>query len=422
MAARNLNGIEVLNPAEAGGGTGSVTFPLTGRVDSVDVMRGLTILAMAFVNDLADFAPVKGVPQWLRHMKAGANGFTFVDMIIPIFMFILGMSVPLALGKRLAREGGSPVRVLGHVLTRGVSLIIIGLMDANRGAGLGRPYGDMLDWPHGLWKFLAWTFVFIVWLDIPLKSARAKSVHKLIRIAGLAGLVWLAVVFRNASGGHFVIAKWSTLGQLGWAYLFASLTWFIFRNRRSGIIGVFVLFHCLFIGIKGGLFQDVWLVNWIGASILGTYSANAVAGLIIGVLLMERSGPKEKIRGALGLAVFTGMAAFLLQPVGGLHLPSTSWSLYSTSCAFAAWALFYWSIDVKGWKKGWGPVRTVGQNCLFLYQMSRYWIFIYWLSGLTFYEALGADTATGIVRAVVYTAFLGTITVMATKKKVFLRV
>ncbi len=391
------------------------------RIASVDVMRGLTILAMAFVNDLADFAPVKGVPQWLRHMKAGVDGFTFVDMIIPIFMFILGMSVPLALGKRLARDG-SPIRAFGHVLMRAVSLIIIGLMDANRGAGLGRPYGDMLDWPHGLWKFLAWTFVFIVWLDIPLKSTGAINAHKIIRLAGLVGLVWLAVVFRNPSGGHFVIGKWSTLGQLGWAYLFASLTWLIFRNNRSGILGVFFLFHCLYIGIKGGLFQDVWLANWIGPSILGTYSANAVAGLIVGVLLIEQSSSKQKIREALELAVLTGLAAFLLQPVGGLHLPSTSWSLYSTSCAFAIWALLYWSIDVKGWKKRWSPIRTVGQNCLFLYQMSRYWIFLYWLTGLTFYEALGANTGVGIIRAAVYTVFLGTLTVLATKKRVFLRV
>src|SRR5512137_2183723 len=117
------------SPGSAGGVIGSGTCSLTGRIDSVDVMRGLTILAMAFVNDLADFAPVKDVPQWLKHMKAGVNGFTFVDM------FILGMSIPLARGKRLAREGRSPVRVLGHVLTRGVSLIIIGLFDANRGAG-----------------------------------------------------------------------------------------------------------------------------------------------------------------------------------------------------------------------------------------------------------------------------------------------
>ncbi|MHB9028480.1 MAG: DUF5009 domain-containing protein [Candidatus Latescibacterota bacterium] len=395
--------------------------PLDNRIDSVDIMRGLTILAMAFVNDLADFAPVKDVPQWMRHMEAGVNGFTFVDMIVPVFMFVLGISIPLALGKRLAR-GESPLQVFGHVLIRSASLIIIGLMDVNRGAGLGRPYGDMLDWPHGLWKFLAWTFVFLVWLDIPLKSTRAKNVNRIVKVAGLLGLVWLAIVFRNPSGGTFTTSWWATLGQLGWAYLFASLTWLIFRNNRLGVIGVFVLMHCFFIGTGNGLFPGNRLVDWVGASVLGTVSANAVAGLLIGILLMEQSGPGEKIRRALGLALFTGLAAFLLQPVGGLRSPSASWSLYATSCGFVIWALFYWSIDIRGWKKGWNPVRLIGQNSLFLYQMSRYWIFIYWLAGLTFYETLGQNTAVGITRAILYTAFLGAITVWATKKRVLLRV
>ena len=395
--------------------------PLDKRIDSVDIMCGLTILLMAFVNDLADFAPVKDVPQWMHHMAAGVNGFTFVDMIVPVFMFILGISIPLALGKRLAR-GESPLQVFGHVLIRTGSLIIIGLMDVNRGAGLGRPYGDMLDWPHGLWKFLAWTFVFIVWLDLPLKSAMSKNINRILKIAGFMGLIWLAIVFRNPSGGHFTTSWWATLGQLGWGYLFASITWLVFRNNRIGILGVFVLFHCMFIAIKGGLFEGAWLVNWIGASALGTTSANAVAGLIVGTLLIEQSGYMDKIRRALGFALFAGIAAFLLQPVGGLHSPSSSWSLYATSAAFAIWAFLYWCIDIRGWKKGLDPIRAIGQNCLFLYQMSRYWIFIYWLTGLSFYETLGQDTAVGITRAILYVTFLGVITVIATKKRVLLRV
>ena len=48
-------------------------------------------------------------------MFGAAKPQTFVDMIIPVFMFILGMSVPLALGKRLARDG-SPTRV--HCIDR----------------------------------------------------------------------------------------------------------------------------------------------------------------------------------------------------------------------------------------------------------------------------------------------------------------
>ncbi len=394
---------------------------LENRVDSVDIMRGLTILLMAFVNDLADFAPVKDVPQWMHHMAAGVNGFTFVDMIVPVFMFILGISIPLALGKRLARNEPFP-QVFGHVLIRTGSLIILGLFDVNRGAGLGRPYGDMLDWPHGLWKFLAWTFIFMVWMEVPLISDLAKSANRFVKVFGLAGLIWLAIVFRNPSGGYFTTSWWATLGQLGWGYLFASITWLIFRNNRMGIIGVFALFHCMFIAIKGGLFEGVWIINWIGASALGTVGANAIAGLIIGTIIIEDSDYKIKIRRSLGFALFTFIAATLLQTIGGLHSPSTSWSLYSTSSAFAIWAVLYWSIDIRGWKKGGGPLRDIGRNCLLLYQMSRYWIFIYWLSGLSFYEILGQNTAVGIARAILYTAFLGTITVIATRKRIMLKV
>ncbi|MBN1291726.1 MAG: DUF5009 domain-containing protein [Candidatus Latescibacteria bacterium] len=395
---------------------------LNERINSVDIMRGLTILLMVFVNDLADFAPVKDVPQWLRHMESGVDGFTFVDLIMPVFMFILGISVPLALGKRLARN--EPLtKIAGHVLFRVISLIIMGLMDVNRFSGsLGRPYGDMLNWPHGLWKFLAWTFIFIVWLDIPLKSKLAINGNKIARIVGLVGLVWLAVVFRTKSGGFFYTGWWGTLGQLGWAYLFASVTWLIFCNNRMGIIGVFVLMHSAYLGMGNGLFHENWLVDLIGKSALGTYSANAVAGLYIGTLLREKSTHMEKIRRALGLAFFVGIAALFLRPVGGLHSPSTSWSLCATSCASVLWILLYWSTDLRGWTKGFVHIRTIGTNCLLIYQLSRYCIFIYWLSGLTFYDSLGENTTTGITRALVYTLFLGAITVILTKKRVLLRV
>jgi len=405
--------------------TDNSTLPATRlniRVDSVDIMRGLTILVMAFVNDLADFAPVKGIPQWLRHMESGVDALTIVDMIIPVFLFIIGISIPLALGKRLERNESS-VKVFGHVLIRTISLIIIGLMDVNRGVNsLGRPYGLMLDWPHGLWKFLAWTFIFIVWLDFPLKSRLSVNSNRIVRIAGLMALVWLAVVFRTSSGGTFSTGWWGTLGQLGWAYLFASITWLIFRNNRMGIIGVFILMHSAFIGMENGLFQECWLVDLIGTSALGTYTANAVAGLTIGTLLSEESGQMEKIRWVLGLALFTGIAVIFLRPVGGLHIPSTSWSLCSTSCASIIWVLLYWCIDIRGWTRGLGHIRTIGKNTLLLYQLSRYWIFLYWLTGLTFYDTLGLNTATGITRALVYTLFLGVITVIATKKRVLLRV
>jgi heparan-alpha-glucosaminide N-acetyltransferase len=396
---------------------------VNSRVNSIDIMRGFTILLMAFVNDLRDFMPVKDVPQWLRHMDVGIDGYTLVDLIMPVFIFLLGVSVPLALGKRLS-QNQSTLKIAGHVLMRSGSLIVMGLMDVNRWEGrkLLASYGMMLDWPLGLWRFLAWTFIFVVWLDFPKESRWAVNAHRIARVFALAGLIWLALVFRTSTGGRFTTSWWATLGQLGWAYLFASATWLVFRNNRLGIIGVFVLMHSAFIGMKSGLAEGNPLVAWIGPSLLGATSANAIAGLYLGSLLSDGSGHVERIRRALGLALFTGIAALLLQPVGGLHSPSTSWSLSATTAALVLWAPLYWCADVRGWTTGLGPFRTIGTNSLLLYQLSRYWIFVYWLSGLTFYETLAESTALGLARALVYTLFLGAMTLVATKYRVMLRV
>ena len=68
------------------------------RIVSIDALRGLVVFAMIYVNDIAG---VSGeiVPAWMRHFR-GPDGMTFVDLVFPAFVFIVGMSVPLALGAR----------------------------------------------------------------------------------------------------------------------------------------------------------------------------------------------------------------------------------------------------------------------------------------------------------------------------------
>ena len=71
------------------------------RVASVDALRGLVIFLMIFVNDVAG---VKAAPAWLKHVDAHADGMTLPDMVFPAFLFIVGMSIPLAIGRALARD------------------------------------------------------------------------------------------------------------------------------------------------------------------------------------------------------------------------------------------------------------------------------------------------------------------------------
>ena len=45
------------------------------RILSIDVFRGITILVMIFVNELAG---IRDIQHWMKHMPAGADAMSFI--------------------------------------------------------------------------------------------------------------------------------------------------------------------------------------------------------------------------------------------------------------------------------------------------------------------------------------------------------
>src|SRR5438477_11451930 len=108
---------------DAGGALGKALGPpearpaARGRIDSVDALRGLTILLMVFVNDLG-----RGAPAWMLHIQpSNADGMTLADVVFPVFLFLVGVSIPLAF-ERARAAGKSTMAQLGHVLMRTATL------------------------------------------------------------------------------------------------------------------------------------------------------------------------------------------------------------------------------------------------------------------------------------------------------------
>src|SRR5262249_44292378 len=103
---------------------------------SIDALRGFVMFMMIFVNDLAG-APEKLVPNWMVHFsdrhKSG-SGMTFVDLVFPGFLFIVGMSIPFALGGRL-NKGEAVWKIFGHVVTRTLALLALGILMVNGESG-----------------------------------------------------------------------------------------------------------------------------------------------------------------------------------------------------------------------------------------------------------------------------------------------
>lgn len=98
------------------------TVGASARYASVDALRGVTVAAMLLVNNPGDWGHVYAP---LEH--AAWHGCTPTDLIFPMFLFIVGVSIALALLPRVER--GDDVRVLMKtVLVRGARIVGLGLI------------------------------------------------------------------------------------------------------------------------------------------------------------------------------------------------------------------------------------------------------------------------------------------------------
>jgi heparan-alpha-glucosaminide N-acetyltransferase len=97
------------------------------RVASIDILRGLTMAVMIFVNALSS---VPGLPWWTYHAHENQDLMTYVDMVFPCFLFIVGISMPIATDYRLKRDP-SVIHLWLHVCMRVASLVGLGLILAN---------------------------------------------------------------------------------------------------------------------------------------------------------------------------------------------------------------------------------------------------------------------------------------------------
>ena len=114
------------------------------RVASVDALRGLVILLMIFVNDVAG---VGRAPSWLKHVGVDADAMTLPDIVFPAFLFIAGMSIPLSL-QRASASGQTKARLVLKVLARTFALLVMGVMMVN-----GESHNP---WYRGSWGLLAY--------------------------------------------------------------------------------------------------------------------------------------------------------------------------------------------------------------------------------------------------------------------------
>jgi predicted acyltransferase len=92
------------------------------RLVSLDLLRGLAVIGMIIVNEMAGLQSEGRVYPTLLHSRW--NGLTLADVVFPAFLFMVGVSIPLSLRRREEAR-------YGPILWRAARLILLGFILSN---------------------------------------------------------------------------------------------------------------------------------------------------------------------------------------------------------------------------------------------------------------------------------------------------
>jgi predicted acyltransferase len=352
------------------------------RISSIDIMRGLTVFLMLFVNDLN----MNTAPSWLGHAKATFDGMGLADWVFPGFLFIVGMALPFSLSKRYS-QGQRSFEISKHIIRRTVSLLVIGVLMLNS----GRVNAELTGMSENLWSILMYIGVFLVWNNYPNKENNFFLVTGL-KLAGLTALVLLVFKFRSGqlvNYGSLITGWWGILGLIGWGYLVTALTYVAFRDsiiKTALVAGFFLTLNIL---SKLNLLEFLKPVQPVlGVIIEGNVPLIVLTGMIAGLILKKI--PSNELRRIISAFIILGVvylaAGFILRRwfIISKIQATPSWGLICNGISMLVFIILYWIIDVQKVIKWASFFRPAGENALTTYLFPDILYYLIWSTGIPF--------------------------------------
>jgi predicted acyltransferase len=296
------------------------------RLVSLDVFRGLTIAGMVLVNNPGTWSHI----YWpLEH--AEWNGWTPTDLIFPFFLFIVGVAIPLAFGKRIER-GDSRRALFVKVLYRSVIIFLLGEFLA------GFPYFNLatIRIPGVLQRIaVCYFFAGIIYL-----TTRARTTA-IIAIALL--IIYHFLMTRGHAPGHYVgdLSKEGSLASYIDRTVFGPHVW------RQAVV-----------------YDPEGILSTMGAL------ATTLFGVLTGYLIRDHDKtPIEKV----AVMFVTGTGCVIIGWCWNPWFPinkslwTSSYVFFTAGLALQFLALCYWLIDIKGYKAWTKPFVIFGVNAIVLF-------------------------------------------------------
>jgi predicted acyltransferase len=368
------------------------------RLASIDVFRALTMFFMIFVNDLD---PIPGVPEWIKHVGEHTDGLGFADTIFPAFLFIVGLSIPLALGNRIKR--GAPTdKIAGYVLLRGLALLVMGFFQVNL-ESYDRT-GAIL--PKALWEIAVTVSFFAIWLDFP--KGMTKNRRLAIQGAGMLMLAVMAFLYKGTEGSlgpHW----WGILGLIGWSYLLCAGVYLFGKGRLDVQIAAGVFFLLFNIAAHAHWLEslkDIHAYVWVVGN--GSMPTLTMGGVIVAILYTRAGSPTRGFLRAsvLAAALLIGLG-FALRQLGGISKvhDTPAWVLICMGISVAAFAFLAWLVDKQGKESWFRFFKPAGTSTLTCYLVPYLLYSLYMLCGFKFPLFLSEGTG-GLIKSLLTAALV----------------
>ncbi|MCL1974197.1 MAG: DUF5009 domain-containing protein [Bacteroidetes bacterium] len=283
----------------------------TYRWLALDVLRGLSIFGMVF----SALVPSGALPGWMDHVQkapfdTALPGISWVDWVFPIFIFCMGVAIPLAGWKKSENKKTFFSGLFVRFLLLWVFSYLAVLLNPS---GL-KGHLDLVLFDVHVRAYDVQALILLGFFAMFAFYWRSKPGFnkRWIRVAGGCAILGLIALFHWGYGASLTLHKRSIiLLLLAFLYLFGSLIWYATRHHLWGR-------WAIFLGIVGVSFlsKETGFDNWLYArhSLSWVFNMEQIYFLI---LLIPATWVGDYISGRLG---WKGQKTMLTEtpPVGHL--------------------------------------------------------------------------------------------------------
>ncbi|MEX0315100.1 MAG: DUF5009 domain-containing protein [Allomuricauda sp.] len=348
------------------------------RIASIDILRALTMVLMIWVND---FWTLTEVSKWLQHATASEDYLGFSDVIFPLFLFIVGLSMPYAIQYRISKNE-SRFTIGKHIIIRSVALLFSGYFMVNYEThhatlGLGKSW----------WCFLMAAATTLVWMNWK-KSPVPKKWHLPLQVIGLLIFLYLAIVYKGGDSSENWMSPqwWGILGLIGWAYLANALAYLFTKGNLYAMLVLWIVFNILSVmAISTDILQFDGFIRYFSPLYSGTIPAFTVAGVVTTLLFQKlaKAGIKMQYLVLTLLGVVCLVYGYGTRHIWGISKiqGTPSWLAVCSGIGFLSFVVLHYIADVNKITKWADFIKPAGTATLTCYMIPY---FIYPLRNLSY--------------------------------------